>query len=128
MSETQETRLKRMTMRSWRRGTKEMDLILGEPLSSERGSKTTATSGAEKSTRPSRLSATVFIVKPLMGLPDRDERDSSAPSCCLAAFPSSETAKPAPMSPFETRTRAPAAASESRMDRTRNAFQHFVKG
>lgn len=27
--ETQEARLKRMTMRSWRRGTKEMDLILG---------------------------------------------------------------------------------------------------
>lgn len=29
MNETRETRLKRMTMRSWRRGTKEMDLILG---------------------------------------------------------------------------------------------------
>jgi antitoxin CptB len=29
MSETTEARLKRMTMRSWRRGTKEMDLILG---------------------------------------------------------------------------------------------------
>ena len=29
MSETQEARLKRMRMRSWRRGTKEMDLILG---------------------------------------------------------------------------------------------------
>ncbi len=29
MSETAEARLKRMTMRSWRRGTKEMDLILG---------------------------------------------------------------------------------------------------
>ena len=29
MSETQEARLKRMTMRSWRRGMKEMDLILG---------------------------------------------------------------------------------------------------
>jgi len=29
MTETQEHRLKRMTMRSWRRGTKEMDLILG---------------------------------------------------------------------------------------------------
>lgn len=29
MTETRETRLKRMTMRSWRRGTKEMDLILG---------------------------------------------------------------------------------------------------
>ncbi len=29
MSETQEARLKRMAMRSWRRGTKEMDLILG---------------------------------------------------------------------------------------------------
>jgi antitoxin CptB len=27
--ETQQARLKRMTMRSWRRGTKEMDLILG---------------------------------------------------------------------------------------------------
>lgn len=27
--ETAEARLKRMTMRSWRRGTKEMDLILG---------------------------------------------------------------------------------------------------
>ena len=29
MSETPEARLKRMSMRSWRRGTKEMDLILG---------------------------------------------------------------------------------------------------
>ena len=29
MSETQEARLKRMAMRSWRRGMKEMDLILG---------------------------------------------------------------------------------------------------
>lgn len=29
MTETQEARLKRMAMRSWRRGTKEMDLILG---------------------------------------------------------------------------------------------------
>lgn len=29
MIETQEARLKRMAMRSWRRGTKEMDLILG---------------------------------------------------------------------------------------------------
>ena len=27
--ETQEARLKRMRMRSWRRGTKEMDLVLG---------------------------------------------------------------------------------------------------
>lgn len=27
--ETAEARLKRMTMRSWRRGTKEMDLVLG---------------------------------------------------------------------------------------------------
>lgn len=27
--ETREARLKRMTMRSWRRGTKEMDLVLG---------------------------------------------------------------------------------------------------
>ena len=29
MTETPEARLKRMAMRSWRRGTKEMDLILG---------------------------------------------------------------------------------------------------
>lgn len=29
MEETAEARLKRMTMRSWRRGTKEMDLVLG---------------------------------------------------------------------------------------------------
>ncbi|MES2145716.1 MAG: succinate dehydrogenase assembly factor 2 [Pseudomonadota bacterium] len=29
MTETAEHRLKRMTMRSWRRGTREMDLILG---------------------------------------------------------------------------------------------------
>jgi antitoxin CptB len=29
VSETPETRLKRLKMRSWRRGTKEMDLILG---------------------------------------------------------------------------------------------------
>ncbi|SFO83858.1 succinate dehydrogenase assembly factor 2 [Tranquillimonas alkanivorans] len=29
MSETTETRLKRLHMRSWRRGIKEMDLILG---------------------------------------------------------------------------------------------------
>jgi antitoxin CptB len=29
MPETPQARLKRMTMRSWRRGTKEMDLILG---------------------------------------------------------------------------------------------------
>jgi antitoxin CptB len=29
MSETAEARLKRMAMRSWRRGTKEMDLVLG---------------------------------------------------------------------------------------------------
>ena len=29
MAETREARLKRMKMRSWRRGTKEMDLILG---------------------------------------------------------------------------------------------------
>ncbi|MDZ4311162.1 MAG: succinate dehydrogenase assembly factor 2 [Cypionkella sp.] len=29
MSETQEAQLKRMAMRSWRRGMKEMDLILG---------------------------------------------------------------------------------------------------
>ena len=29
MEETAEARLKRMTMRSWRRGMKEMDLVLG---------------------------------------------------------------------------------------------------
>ena len=29
MSESNEARLKRMKMRSWRRGTKEMDMILG---------------------------------------------------------------------------------------------------
>jgi antitoxin CptB len=29
MTETAEARLKRLTMRSWRRGTKEMDLVLG---------------------------------------------------------------------------------------------------
>jgi antitoxin CptB len=29
MDETAEARLKRMAMRSWRRGTKEMDLVLG---------------------------------------------------------------------------------------------------
>jgi antitoxin CptB len=29
VSETSEARLKRLAMRSWRRGTKEMDLILG---------------------------------------------------------------------------------------------------
>ena len=29
MSETAEARLKRLSMRSWRRGTKEMDMILG---------------------------------------------------------------------------------------------------
>lgn len=29
MSETPEDRLKRMRMRAWRRGTKEMDLVLG---------------------------------------------------------------------------------------------------
>lgn len=29
MAETAEARLKRMSMRSWRRGTKEMDLVLG---------------------------------------------------------------------------------------------------
>jgi antitoxin CptB len=29
MAETAEARLKRMHMRSWRRGTKEMDLVLG---------------------------------------------------------------------------------------------------
>ncbi len=30
MSETPENRLKRLRMRSWRRGTKEMDMILGQ--------------------------------------------------------------------------------------------------
>ena len=30
MTETRETRIKRLKMRSWRRGTKEMDLILGD--------------------------------------------------------------------------------------------------
>lgn len=29
MAETEEARLKRMRMRSWRRGTKEMDLVFG---------------------------------------------------------------------------------------------------
>ena len=29
MTETRDTRLKRLRLRSWRRGTKEMDLILG---------------------------------------------------------------------------------------------------
>ena len=29
MSETRETRLKRLRIRSWRRGTREMDLLLG---------------------------------------------------------------------------------------------------
>jgi antitoxin CptB len=29
MAETEEARLKRLAMRSWRRGTKEMDLVLG---------------------------------------------------------------------------------------------------
>ena len=29
MSETRETRLKRLKIRSWRRGTREMDMILG---------------------------------------------------------------------------------------------------
>lgn len=29
MTETRETRLKRLKIRAWRRGTKEMDLILG---------------------------------------------------------------------------------------------------
>ena len=29
MTETRETRIKRLAMRSWRRGIKEMDLILG---------------------------------------------------------------------------------------------------
>mgnify|MGYP000888424354 FL=1 len=35
MTETMDARLKRMRMRSWRRGTKEMDLILG-PWADER--------------------------------------------------------------------------------------------
>jgi len=35
MTETAETRLKRMGMRSWRRGTKEMDMILG-PFADDR--------------------------------------------------------------------------------------------
>ena len=35
MTETAEARLKRMRMRSWRRGTKEMDLVLG-PWADER--------------------------------------------------------------------------------------------
>ena len=35
MSETPEARLKRMRMRSWRRGTKEMDLVMG-PYADER--------------------------------------------------------------------------------------------
>ncbi|MCB2109895.1 MAG: succinate dehydrogenase assembly factor 2 [Defluviimonas sp.] len=37
MTEPREARLKRMTMRSWRRGTKEMDLILGPFAVSELG-------------------------------------------------------------------------------------------
>ncbi len=43
MSETAENRLKRLGMRSWRRGTKEMDLILG-PYADAR----LATLGAEE--------------------------------------------------------------------------------
>ena len=35
MTETPENRLKRLKMRSWRRGTKEMDLILGPFADSE---------------------------------------------------------------------------------------------
>jgi len=35
MAETPEVRLKRLRMRSWRRGTKEMDMILG-PFSDQR--------------------------------------------------------------------------------------------
>lgn len=35
MIETEENRLKRLRMRSWRRGTKEMDLILG-PFADDR--------------------------------------------------------------------------------------------
>ena len=35
MDETPENRLKRLNMRSWRRGTKEMDLILGPFADSE---------------------------------------------------------------------------------------------
>ena len=37
MTEPRETRLKRLKMRSWRRGTKEMDLILGPFSDSELG-------------------------------------------------------------------------------------------
>jgi len=35
MAESSQTRLKRMKMRSWRRGTKEMDMILGPFADSE---------------------------------------------------------------------------------------------
>lgn len=35
MTETPENRLKRLRMRSWRRGTKEMDMVLGPYADSE---------------------------------------------------------------------------------------------
>jgi antitoxin CptB len=38
MAETSDARLKRMGMRSWRRGTKEMDLILGPYADAHLGS------------------------------------------------------------------------------------------
>ena len=38
MQETAEARLKRLTMRSWRRGTKEMDLVLGRFADARLGS------------------------------------------------------------------------------------------
>lgn len=38
MTETAEARLKRMAMRSWRRGTKEMDLVLGPYADAHLGS------------------------------------------------------------------------------------------
>ena len=37
MTETRETRIKRLRMRSWRRGIKEMDLILGGFADAELG-------------------------------------------------------------------------------------------
>ena len=42
MNETAAVRLKRLTMRSWRRGTKEMDLILGPFADARLGDLTTA--------------------------------------------------------------------------------------
>lgn len=41
-AETPEARLKRMKMRSWRRGTKEMDLVLGPWADSNLGGLTSA--------------------------------------------------------------------------------------